>query len=115
MTMTSNFKKMLPVQLTSKRQLTGMKKCNQDGSPTCPNIHHSKEVKSSITKETFLMEGQLSCLSKGVIYITTCTKCIKQYVGKTGRKLKEIVYEHRNAIHNKNPTSTREHFNIHHQ
>jgi hypothetical protein len=59
----SNLKKILchaklPAQLTSKRQLTGMKKCYQDGCPTCPYIHHSKEVKSSITKETFLIKGQ---------------------------------------------------------
>jgi hypothetical protein len=54
----SNLKKMLchgklPAQLTPKRQLTGMKKCNQDGCPTCPYILHSKEVKSSITKKHF--------------------------------------------------------------
>jgi hypothetical protein len=48
----SNLKKVLchaklPSQLTPKRQLTGMR-----NAPTCSYIHHSKEVKSSITKET---------------------------------------------------------------
>jgi hypothetical protein len=90
-----------------------MKKCNQDGCPACPYIHHSKEVKSSITKETVLIKGQFSCLTKRVIYIITCTKCSKQHVGQTGRQLNDRITEHLNAIHNNNLTSTGEHFKIH--
>ncbi len=49
-----------------------------------------------------------------IIYIITCSKCSKQYVGQTGRQLKDRIYKHLNAIHNHNTTSTGEHFNIHH-
>jgi hypothetical protein len=40
------------------------------------------------------MTDALNCSSKGVIYLTTCTHCNKQYVGQTGRKLKERMREH---------------------
>lgn len=113
-----NLKKMLchaklPQNSTSKRQLTGMKKCHQDGCPTCPYILHSKEVQSSITKEKILLKGLFSCLTTGVIYIITCTKCNKQYVGQTGRQLNDRIKNHLYDICKKNPTSTGEHFNHH--
>ncbi len=91
----SNLKKMhyhakLPAQLTSKRQLTGMKKCNQDGCPTCPYILYSKEVKSSLTKQAFLIKGQFSCLTKGVIYKhlpKTTYGCIQTTIKSKGNAL----------------------------
>ncbi len=91
-----------------KRKLTGLKKKWPSSCPTWPYIHHSKKVKSSITNKTFLVKGQF----QWVIYIITCTKCSKQNVGQAGRQQKERIYEHLNAIHNHNTTSTGEHFNI---
>ena len=40
------------------------------------------------------MTDAFNCSSTGVIYLTTCTHCNKQYVGQTGRKLKERMREH---------------------
>ncbi len=90
----SNLKKVLchakfPAKLTSNRQLT-------DGCPTCPYIHHSKDVKSSITKETLSLNELSSCLTKVVIYIITFTK---HYVGQTGRRLNNKIFNQLSNIH----------------
>ncbi len=98
----SNLKKILQshaklsAQLTSNRQLT-------DGCPICPYIHHAKDVKSSITKETLLLNGLFSCLTKVVIYIITFTK---HNVGQTGRRLNIKKYSINCIISIKNPTFT---------
>jgi group I intron endonuclease len=60
----------------------------------CPYINTSKEIISAQTKEKFVINDLFNCNTKGVIYLTTCTKCNKQYVGQTGRKLKERMKEH---------------------
>jgi len=38
--------------------------------------------------------GHANCNTTNIIYIATCTKCHKQYIGETGRKLKTRVSEH---------------------
>ncbi len=104
----SNLKKILchaklSAQLTSNRQLT-------DGCPTCPYIHHSKEVKSSITKETLSPNGLFNCLTKVVIYIITFTK---HYVGPTGRRLNNKIFTQPYNIHKKsNFYKPLKHFNL---
>ena len=56
----------------------------------CPiDLHllHSKKVKSSQTGESFVIRGNFNCFTEGVIYVTTCDICKKQYIGQTGRSL----------------------------
>jgi hypothetical protein len=83
----------LPREKTTRRKLVGIKPCNEPCN-LCPYINASKEFSSSQTKEKFQMTDAFNCSSKGVIYLTTCTHCNKQYVGQTGRKLKEKMREH---------------------
>jgi hypothetical protein len=101
-----NLKKMLccaklPAEKTrTTRQLIGVKPCNTPCS-ICPYIHLSKEINSSVTKQKFLMTGQYNCSTRGLIYLTTCSHCKKQYVGQTGRTLRERIKEHLLNIYHK--------------
>ena len=75
------------------RAMWGMKKCTKP----CPiDIHvlPSKKVKSSQTGETFVIKGNFKCFTEGVIYVTTCDICKKQYIGQTGRSLHTRIREH---------------------
>ena len=75
------------------RAMWGMKKCTKP----CPiDIHvlPSKKVKSSQTGETFVIKGNFNCFTEGVIYVTTCDICKKQYIGQTGRSLHTRIREH---------------------
>jgi len=53
----------------------------------------------------------MNCNSNNIIYLIPCNKCHKQYVGQTGRKLKDRLNNHRSSIklNNNNPIS--KHFN----
>ena len=64
--------------------------------PSNIDIHilPSKTVKSSQTGEKFIIQGNFNCFTEGVIYVTACDKCKKQYIGQTGRTLYERVREH---------------------
>ena len=95
----------LPAEKTrQKRQLIGVKPCNTPCS-ICPYVNLSKEIESSVTKQKFQMKGQYNCSTKGLIYLTTCTHCKKQYVGQTGRTLRDRIREHlQNISHKKEAT-----------
>jgi hypothetical protein len=83
----------LPTENQAKRKLKGMKPCNEPCN-LCPYINTSKEIISTQTKEKFVINDLFNCNTKGVIYLTTCTYCNKQYVGQSGRKLKGRMKEH---------------------
>ena len=83
--------------LHQKRKLTGTKPCNKPCS-ICPYVLQSKEFISTHTKEKFKMTDTFTCSTKGIIYLTTCSKCLQQYVGQTGRKLSDRIKEHLNCI-----------------
>ena len=53
----------------------------------------TKQITAS-NKDTFPMTGQYGCETTSVVYVATCEKCHKQYVGQTGRKYHERVMEH---------------------
>jgi peptide-methionine (R)-S-oxide reductase len=80
-----------------QRLLTGIKPCNKPCG-ICPYILKSNEFISTNTKERFKMTGNYTCSTKGVIYLTTCSKCLQQYVGQTGRRLMDRMKEHLNSI-----------------
>ncbi len=80
-----------------KRQITGTKPCNKPCG-ICPYVLKSKEFISTHTKERFSMTSAYTCSTKGIIYLTTCSKCLKQYVGQTGRRLIDRIKEHLNCI-----------------
>jgi hypothetical protein len=61
-------------------------------------VLHSKEFISTTTGQKFNMTGQFTSNTKGVIYLTPCSKCLKQYLGQTGRRLSERIKEHLNCI-----------------
>ena len=82
----------LPTGKRSKRAQTGMKRCTHQ----CPVSIHMMDTKviAAKNKEKFPMTGQFGCDTTSVIYLATCEKCHKQYVGQTGRKYHDRVMEH---------------------
>ena len=83
----------LPSDKKQKRILPGMKPC-QNPCNTCPYVLSTSDAKSSQTKEIVKLTGSFNCNTQGIVYLTTCEKCKTQYIGQTGRKLKERFGEH---------------------
>ena len=89
-----------------------MKKCGKQ-CPACPFVIEVKNMKS---KENFLwkINNYVTCNTSNIVYIIQCNKenCGLQYVGESGRSLKNRLSEHKGYIINKHlnqPTGA--HFN----
>ena len=54
---------------------------------------------------------QFTCTSTNIIYLITCNKCKKQYVGHTTNQLNTRINHHRSNILNKKSIYISQHFN----
>ena len=96
-----------------------MKKCNQAGCRTCPHVREGKTVYSSANNFKVEIRTPVTCTTENVVYVITCNKreCkYVQYVGETGKKLKDRFSQHLGHVistnANQNQTTTGEHFNL---
>ena len=101
-----------PSNSSSKPNRTnlGMQRCNKP-CKICSYIKETKNFTSNQKDEEFTMNGDFNCNTTGVIYLISCNKCAKQYVGQTSRKLQIRVKEHINDIKNNKDTACGSHFN----
>ena len=58
-------------------------KCLTAKCPTCPNIHTRHYFHSTTLGTTHTTKCNYTCRSTRVVYLVTCKKCHKQYVGQT--------------------------------
>ena len=84
-------------------------------NPRCATCHHfnpSNHFVSTSTKQCFNINKAFSCDSKQIIYLITCTKCNKQYVGRTYKTLRERISQHRSSIKVNQDRYISKHFNL---
>ena len=86
-------------------------RCNHPRCATCKHLNCSRYFTSKRTG-TFTIRHSFSCNSSNLIYLITCTKCQKQYVGLTTRQLNVRINHHRTNIINKKPIYMCVHFNF---
>ena len=97
-------------QLRNRQLLT--RRCKLRNCSTCPYLNCSSYFFSTVTKQTYPLRFSATCSSSHVIYLITCTKCKKQYVGITTTELRNRMNQHRfNILHNK-PIYISRHFNF---
>ena len=85
------------------------------GHPRCMTCHHlncNKSFASTKTGKTYPLRHNFTCISKNVIFLITCTKCKKQYVGLTTQQLNVRINHHRSNIFNRIKTYVSNHFNF---
>jgi len=87
--------------------------CGQARCLTC-RLHAgpSKSITSPANGKILHVKNYITCKSKYVIYIITCSYCKKIYVGETGRSLRDRLNDHKSAIKNKLRTPIGVHFNL---
>ena len=65
-------------------------KCRAD-CLNCPDLSHSLEVKSNLTRRTYysinIKSHEINCKIKNYIYLPTCKNCSIQYVGESIRPI----------------------------
>lgn len=87
-------------------------RCANTKCKACNYLTEGKYFKSTKNLQKFTIRGRLTCKSANVIYLITCKNCRKQYVGETGRSIKDRINDHLSAIRLKKPTPVGSHFNL---
>ena len=79
----------------------------------CPKKDMPIEYKSTFTGRSYTGVLPYKCGTRNVIYLITCRKCAKQYIGQTCRTYRERIQEHKGYIRRKRmETATGKHFNL---
>lgn len=99
-----------PPQLKNRQILT--RPCKMHKCSMCPHLNCSSYFTSTVTKRSYPLRHSATCSSSYVIYLITCTKCKKQYVGMTTVQFRNRINQHRsNILHNRSIYISR-HFNF---
>ena len=87
--------------------------CGRSRCSHCSSINESDTFTSTTYSKNFKVNSNLTCSSKGVIYVISCKKCKMQYVGQTQQKCSVRMNSHRFDIRNhpNSYTNVSEHFN----
>ena len=93
-------------------QAARTRKCGQPRCMTCTHMSCKNHFTSTKTKKSYPIRHSFTCQSTNVIYLITCRKCNKQYVGLTTSKLSVRINHHRSNIINKKPIYISQHFNF---
>ena len=97
-----------------KRQVKGMKKCNQPKCQACPFV--SEQHKISANNFQLVVNKPVSCDSSNVVYCILCNKssCKSSiYIGETKRKFRERFNEHLGYVRKQDFSQpTGQHFNL---
>ena len=91
---------------------TRTRRCNHPRCATCLHLNCSKYFTSTRTRTTYTIRHNFNCTSSNLIYLITCKKCRKQYVGLTTKQLNVRVNHHRTNIINHKPIYLSAHFNF---
>ena len=79
----------------------GFYHCHRHNYTTCSHSVESTAFYAHYTGTNHNIQGHITCNTP--IHIITCTKCNKQYIGETGRKLRTRISEHlRNIVKSQN-------------
>ena len=88
--------------------------CKQINCSLCPQHLLTKSTFSTSKKPhtTYRIRHNFSCSSKNLIYLITCNKCKKQYVGYTTKELRTRINHHRSNIRTNQQIYISKHFNL---
>ncbi len=92
---------------------TTIRPCHSQCCFTCRfHLHPATSFRSTQTGLVYPIRHCFSCHSKNLIYLITCTKCKKQYVGLTTLQLNTRINHHRTNIHTNQNIYLCIHFNF---
>jgi hypothetical protein len=87
-------------------------RCNRTNCKCCSSILETSTIHNAEKNLAIEINDNFTCDSSGLIYVISCLKCHKQYVGQTDRMLKERLNNHRSDIRLNKATAVGLHFNL---
>ena len=91
---------------------TRTKRCDHPRCVTCKHLNCSRYFMSTKMGITYTIRHNFTCTSSNLIYLITCTKCKKQYVGLTTKQLNIRINHHWTNIANHKQIYLCVHFNF---
>ena len=88
----------------TRQETGGCFKCNKRCDLCQKFLIQDTKFRSFATGRVYMINQQLSCTSKNVIYLAACDKCKKQYVGSTSTEFKVRFRNHKSSMLNKKRT-----------
>ena len=82
----------------------GSHRCASIKCKACEYIVEANKYISTHNNRAFTLSHYFSCKSTNVVYLVTCKRCSKQYVGETGRQLSDRINQHLSCIRLNKPT-----------
>ena len=79
---------------------TATRTCKHPKCATCTHLNCNTYFKSTTTGIQYPLRHSFTCASSNIIYLITCMKCKKQYVGLTTTQLNQRTNRHRTNIIN---------------
>lgn len=71
-------------------------KCQDPRCGTCPYIRQGQSF--NFNGKQFTVNNNMSCQTRNVIYVITCSGCGELYIGETGSALRERIRVHKQQI-----------------
>ena len=91
---------------------SGFHKCESTrGCNICKFSENSSQFYSHSTTTKYTIRQHITCTSKNIIYLITCKRCQKQYVGETKTQFRLRFNNHLSTIRRKTNTPVAIHFN----
>lgn len=85
--------------------------CGRPRCECCLYVNQASEFGSKYCQSEFTITGKLDCNSKNIVYLIECKKCEEQYIGETGKSLKQRLNNHVSDINTYKDTTIAQHFN----
>ena len=96
-------------ELKTPELVKGCVRCGDGRCRICKSLVEGENFKSNVTGRRDVMNFKMDCNTDHVIYLLSCTKCSKQYVGSTITKFRTRINNHKSKFcaHNRLSTSNK--------
>lgn len=108
----SLIKSVIRLAVETENQKFFSKKCTSNKCKSCHHINEGSTFCCHNTGRKFNLKHNITCKSTNLIYLVTCRKCRKQYVGQTSRTLAERIANHLSCIRTNKSNPISIHFNM---
>lgn len=89
------------------------KKCTKTNCKACNHIVECSTFYSNHnSNKIYKIKHNFTCKTRNIIYLITCNKCRKQYVGQSSRPLADRINNHLSCIRTHKQTPISIHFNL---
>ena len=86
--------------------------CMSTRCKTCPFVPTTHWITNTTTNKRYPINEHLDCASKNLVYLISCKKCPKQYVGETKNSLRQRFSAHKSDIKLNKDKPVAFHFNL---